>query len=228
MDEIYTFLVRGSSSRLPRGYIWLIPVWFAVLGLVVVLVSRHASGSLPLWLGVAEIGGMLLAAVILIAVLATVRRHAFRANSHGIWLGVRTTRKRPKLRQVHIVWADVAQMRMVARSYGVLLEITLGPAARIVHRPGPARQALRLLGSLVMPVGFGRGTPGLTAARADPPRYLIKICDVTPKELRLALAAVKPDTLPVLQLAQKGTLRFAIPPPRKPAAARPVRPTVTR
>ena len=91
---------------------------------------------MPLWLGVTELGGLLIAACIRCACLLTVRHRAFRADSHGIWLGVRTNAQRPKLRQVHLTWSDVAQLRMVPRRYGVLLEITLGPAARIVHRPG--------------------------------------------------------------------------------------------
>ena len=216
MDDIYTFLVRGSSSRFPRGYIWLVPVWFGVLGFGVIAVGRRLSGTVPLWLAATEVGGMLIVALTVFSVLSTVRRHAFRISSHGIWLGCRTTRKRPKLRQVHIVWADVAQIRMAATFYGVLLEISLGPAARIVHRPGVARQLLLLLGVLFMPIGFGRGQPGLTAAREDPPRYLVKICDVTPAELRRALSAVTPHAVAVRVLTKAGPLRNPL--PRRQAA----------
>ena len=153
-------------------------------------------------------------------VLATVRRHAFRADAHGIWLGVLTDRKRPQLRQVHLAWPEVAQLQMVARRYGLLLEIRLSPAARIVYRPGVARQALLLLcGALLLPFGFGRGRPALTTPVADPPRYLIKICDITPAQLEAALATVTPDALPVWQLPKKGALRFTIPAAR-PAAGR--------
>jgi len=218
---MYTFLVRGPSSRFPRGYIWLTPAWFVILGLAGVLAGRRLGGGLPLWLGLTEIGSMLIAGLTLFAVLATHRRHAFRVSGHGIWLGVRTTRKRPKLRQIHLAWTDIAQLRMKARRYGVLLEITLSPAARIVHRPGPARQALMLLGSLVMPVGFGRGRPALTAAREDPPRYLVKVCEVTPAELRMVLATSKPATLPLPVKTIKVTRRVTIPPARKPAQAQP-------
>lgn len=217
MDEIYTFLVRGPASRLPRGYVWLIPVWFAVLGGVVALVIRHLSGTMPLWLGGTEIGSMVLAGLVLIGVLVTVRRHGFRANSNGIWLGISTTRKRPKLRQVHIPWADIAQLRMVSRRYGVLLEISLGPAARIVARPGLGKQALLLLGVLFMPFGLGRGRPALTTARSDPPRYLVKICDVTPAELRQVLTGLKPPALPVRVLTKAGVLRYATPLRQRPS-----------
>ncbi len=217
MDDIYTYLVRGPSSRFPRGYVWLIPVWFAVLAGVVLLIGRKLSGQLPLWFAATEVGGIVLAGLTLLCVLLTLRRHAFRANSNGIWLGIRTTLKRPKLRQVHIAWADVAQLRLARRHYGTMLEISLGPAARIVHRPGAVKQGLLLLGSLVMPVGFARGRPGLTAPRADPPRYLVKICDVTPEELAHVLAGLKPAELTMRVAAKPGASRFRPPPKQRPA-----------
>jgi hypothetical protein len=217
VEDTVTCLVRGPASRYPRGFIWLIPVWFAILSGAAVLVGADASttGLMPLWLGVTEVGGLLLAACTVILVLATVRHRAFRADGDGIWLGVRTKRKRPKLRQVHLAWPDVAQLRMVPRRYGVLLEITLTPATRISHRPSPVRQVLLWLGAFVLPFGFGRGTPALTMPKSNPARYRIKICDRTAPDLKLALAAVKPDA-PVQVMTKKGALRFTVPPPRKP------------
>jgi hypothetical protein len=208
LDDIYTFLVRGPSSRYPRGYVWVIPIWFALLALIVVLVSRDLGGHLSLWLWACELGGLAVSCVVLLCTLGTLRRHAFRVSAHGIWLGIRTTRKRPKLRQVYIPWADLAQMRMAPRQYGTLMEITLGPSRRIVPGLNAADQALMWLGSLFMPLWFGRGRPALTAARSDPPRYLVKLCDVTPAEVRRVLAAVMPPDLGVRVVAKTGTLRF--------------------
>jgi hypothetical protein len=223
LDDIYTFLVRGPSSRLPRGYVWLVPVWFAVIGLLVLYAGHRISGQVPLWLVGTELGGLLLACLTMIFVLGTVRRHAFRVSANGIWLGCRTKRKRPRLRQVHLAWTDVAMIRMAATGYGVLLEVGLTPAARIMQRPAVGRQLLLLLGVLVMPVGFGRGRPGLTAPRKDPPRYLIKVCDVTPAQLRHVLATVKPPELAVRTLTKRSGMRTpAVPPPRpvgQPAGA---------
>jgi hypothetical protein len=218
MDDTVTCLVRGPASMYPRGFIWLIPVWFTILGGAAVLVGTDASstGQMPLWLGLTEIGGLLIATCIAVGVLATVRHRAFRADRHGIWLGVRTTRKRPKLRQVHISWPDVAQLQLVTRRYGVLVQITLSPAARIIHRPNPGKQLVLWLGALAMPFAFGRGTPALTTPTADPPRYQIKVCDRTAAELKLALAAVKPDTLPVRVATKKSALRFTVSPQGKP------------
>ncbi len=208
MDEIYTFLVRGPSSRLPRGYMWLVPVWFAILGGLIALAIGYLSSPVPLWLVGSEIASMAVAAIVLIGVLLTARRHAFRVNASGVWLGISTPHKRPKLRQVHIPWADISQVRMASRPYGTLLEISLGPAARIITRPSLGRQALLLLAMLVLPFGFGRGRPALTAARPDPPRYLIKLCDVQPAQLRQVLAGVKPPNVPVRIAAKAAALRY--------------------
>jgi len=218
VDDTVTCLVRGPASRYPRGFIWLIPVWFAILSGAAVLVGTDASstGQMPLWLGLTEVGGLLIAACTVLGVLATVRHRAFRADRDGIWLGVRTTRSRPKLRQVHLSWPDLAQLQMVPRRYGVLLEITLSPAARIAHRPSPGKQVLLWLGALGMPFAFGRGMPALTMPSADPPRYQVKICDRAAADLKLALAAVKPEALPVRVVTKKGALRFTVQPPGKP------------
>jgi hypothetical protein len=218
LDDIYTFLVRGPGSRLPRGYIWLVPVWFAIAGVLVVFAGRRISGRVPAWLEATELASLLLACLTLICALGTVRKHAFRVSRNGIWLGCRTTRKRPRLRQVHIAWTDVAMIRMAATGYGALLEIGLVPAARITQRPGPGRQVLLLLGVLVMPVGFGRGRPALTAPRRDPPRYLVKVCDVTPAQLRQALAAVKPPAVAVRTLTKRSGMRSPAVPAPLPAS----------
>jgi hypothetical protein len=218
VDDTVTCLVRGSASRYPPGFIWLIPAWFAILSGAAVLVGTEASstGQMPLWLGVTELGGLLIAASTLFGVLATVRHRAFRVDSHGIWLGVRTKRKRPKFRQAHLCWPDVEQLRMFPRRYGVLLEITLSPAARIMYRPGVAKQVLVWLGALLLPFVFGRGAPALTKARMNPPRYHVKICDRSAVDLKLALAGVTPGELPVRVVSKKGALRFTVPPPSKP------------
>ncbi len=125
---------------------------------------------------------------------------------------------------MELAWPEIAQLRIVPRRYGALLEISLGPAARIVHRPGPGQQAMVVLGMLVMPFAFGRGTPALTTPRMDPPRYRLKICDTGSADLRLALNSVKPDALRVRVLSSTAALRFSVPPLRKPATRQPPTP----
>jgi hypothetical protein len=187
-------------------------------------VVNNASGRMPLWLGLPEIGGLALAAITSFCVLATARQYAFRADTHGIVLGISTKRRRPKLRQIYLPWEDIAQVRMIRRRYGLLLELTLGPSAPVAHRQGLGRQALVLLGALVMPFGFGRGTPALTMPRSHPPRYRVKICDVSPAELKQALVVVTPAGPPVRVLIKKGSLRFTPSPARQPVSQHPPTP----
>jgi hypothetical protein len=222
MDDVVICVVRGPGTRYPRGFLWVVPFWFVVVAAVALGVVRHESGKVPLWLGATEIGGLAIAFFIMFCVLATVRHHAFRAASAGIWLGIRTKRRRPRLRQVYLAWPDVAQLRMVPRRYGVLLEITLSPIAVTARRPGFAKQAMLAFFMLLLP-GFGRGRPAITAARRYPPRYRLRICDRTTGELRLALASVAPEALPLLMVPTRRALRYTIPAPRE-ALDRPAAP----
>lgn len=224
LNHTVTCLVRGPASRYPRGFLWLIPAWFIILSAAVTAVVDRAGGRLPLWLALPEIGGLALAATTAFCVLVTVRHYAFRADSHGIVLGVSTTRKHPKLRQLYLPWSEIAQLRLVRRRYGLLLDISVRPSAAIAPRPGPARQARTLLGALFMPFVFGRGTPALTMPVSSPPRYRLRICGVSPAELKQALAAVQPAGPPVRVLKSKGALRFTMSPPRQPLRRQPPTP----
>jgi len=224
LNDTVTCLVRGPASRYPRGFLWLIPAWFIILSAAVMAVIKKTNGHVPLWFGLPEIGGLALAAITMFCVLATVRQYAFRADSHGIVLGISTNRKRPKLRQLYLPWPEIAQVRMIRRRYGLLLEISLGPSAPIAHRQGFGKQALLLLGALVMPFGFGRGRPALTMPTANPPRYRVKICGLSPAELKQALAVVQPAGPPVRVLTKRSALRLTLPPARQPFSQQPPTP----
>jgi hypothetical protein len=221
VDDTVACLVRGPASRYPRGYVWLVPIWFLVLSGVVALVSVSVSGTLPLWLGVSEIGGLLLATCTAACVLLTATRMAFWADQRGILLGSRRQRRRPKLRQVYLPWPDVAQVRMVPRRYGVLVELLLSPAAPPVYRPSLPSQASLLLGALVMPIGVGRGRPALTMPRMQPPAYRVRVCERA-DQLSGALRLVAPENVPVRVLASMAALRLTS--PRRPRLPRPPQP----
>jgi hypothetical protein len=225
VDDTVACLVRGPASRYPRGYVWLFPIWFVILSAVVLLVTDILSGrKLPLWLDGCEIGALFLALCTAASVVLTARRMAFWADRHGVLLGSRRERKRPKFRQVYLPWSEIAQVRLVPRRNGALVELLLSPTARPVYRPGLRSQASILLGALVMPIGVGRGRPALTMPRLRPPAYRVKVYD-TAAGLSLALHELAPETVHVRVLTSMSALRHATPRlPRSPRAPRPPKP----
>jgi hypothetical protein len=223
VDDTVTCLVRGPASTYPRGYLWLIPIWFLLLSGAVALVSYIVGRSLPLWLAASEIGGLLVAACTAAGVLLTARRMAFLADTRGVLLGSSRKRKRPKFRQVYLPWSDISQVRLVPRRYGVLVELVLSPVAPPVYRPSLRSQAGLLLGALLMPIGVGRGRPALTTPRLRPPGYRVRLCQ-SEDDLGRALRAVAPETVQVRMLASMAALRMAGRLPRPPRVPRPPRP----
>jgi hypothetical protein len=224
VDDTVACIVRGPASRYPRGYVFLFPLWFAALSAVVALVSIKLGGKLPLWLGVSEIGGLFFAGCIAASVVLTSRRLAFWADRQGVLLGSRRARRRPKQRQVYLPWSHVAQVRVVPRRYGALVELLLSPTAPPVYRPSLGSQASVLLGALFLPLGFGRGRPALTTMpRLRPPAYRVRICERS-DELGRALQLLAPATVQVRLLVSMGALRHAnsrLPrPPRAPIPPR--------
>ena len=141
----------------------------------------------------------MLAVLTLIAVLTTVRSNAFVADGSGVWLGLRGGARRRFGRRrreyAYLPWTDVWQIRIAARFYGARLDIVL-PAGSIGRRH-PVRKFIAAAVTLVLPVSYLFRSPGLLLPRHDPPRYRIPLYDVTPEELRLALAPLVPPTVAI-------------------------------
>jgi hypothetical protein len=215
MDESFSALVRGPSSRLPRGYLCLVPVWCAVAGGAFWYGWNRLIGTLPLWYGALLAAGLAVAGILLACVLISVRHLAFRADANGIRLGIRSSRKRPRQRQAHLWWSDVQEITIAPRHYGSLVEISLGPSARIVRRRPPWRQGLLMIGMLLLPLCLGRGTPRLTEPRARTPQYRVRLYDVTPEELGLALASLALASVQILVMSRRRGPLLA----RRPQAA---------
>ena len=94
----YTALVKGSSAVFPRGFLWLIPVWYAAIALVV-----KFKVKLPSWLtwyAPYAFGVTVLATLTLIVVLSTMRNNAFVADESGILLGLRGAARRRFSRKI--------------------------------------------------------------------------------------------------------------------------------
>ncbi len=192
MEHRYAALVRGSSAIFPRGYLWLIPVWY--VGIAALLEIKDKP---PSWYAACALAATLLAVLTLVAVLTTVRSNAFVADDSGVWLGMRGGARRRFSRRrrenAYLPWADVWQVRIATRFYGARLDIVL-PAGSIGNRHHVRRLVADVI-TLVLPVSYLFRSPGLLRPRRDPPRYRIPLYDVTPEELRLALAPLVPPTV---------------------------------
>jgi hypothetical protein len=210
--------VRGPSSKLPRGYLLLIPFWVSVIVGALYYGWTKTVGPLAWWYIDFAIGGLAFSCLVLFWVQATVRRLAFRVDLNGIRLGVRSERKRPRRRQVYLWWAHIEELSIIPRYYGLILEIKLSPTAQLRPHRGFVGQILLMIGMLVLPVGLGRGTPRLTEPRLRAPQYRVRICDVTPQELGMVLAPLAPPDVDIMLLSRRRRELLAR---RVPAAAVP-------
>jgi hypothetical protein len=225
LDDSFSALVRGPSTRYPRGFPLLFPLWLAIVLAGAWIAWLRVIGPMQWWYGDTLVGGMAIASITVLGVLMTIRQPAFRADRNGIRLGLRTERKRPRHRQAHLWWSDVRQLRIEPRRYGALVEISLGPAARITRRRGVLRQALLWCAMFLLPFGLGRGTPRLTEPGRKDPQYRIRLYDVTPEELGLALAALALPAVEIIVISRRyGPIMARRPQPaapRQPAPAAP-------
>lgn len=188
MGNRYIALVRGPSSVFPRGSLWVIPVWYAVIAGQV-----YSAARLPSWYLPVALGGMLAVAVTLLIVLGTMRNNAFAADEGGITLGLRGGGQRRlgrrRRKQRHLDWNQIEQLRVTRRYYGARIEMTLSPAAQVAD--GPVALLGRLAGAvllLILPVTYVFRAPGLAFAGSSSLRYRIQLCDVDGAELTSLLS----------------------------------------
>lgn len=227
MHDRYAALVKGPSTLFPRGFLWLIPTWFAAIALLLKFKTQT-----PPWYGYAALLGLLLAASTLLLVLTFVRNNAFVADGSGIWLGLRAgaTRRLGRRRRTirPVPWPQIEQLRIVPRAYGARLDVMLGGPAPMVSWPRALAKIAANSLLLILPISYLFRTPGLLTPRTDPARYRIPLYDVTAAELRVALRHLAPATVQVVEIPrwriqamrQRRALRPA--PHAPPAPLRPV------
>ena len=187
MGKRFTALVRGPSPVLPRGFVWIIPVWYAVIAALI-----YHFGRLPRWYLLVALAGLGLALVIHLTVLVTLRSNAFVADSGGITLGLRAgarRRGRRRRQNADLPWTKIEQVSVAGRHYGARLDIVLGPSAPL-RRTSAARRAAATAVTVLLPVCCLVRAPGLLAPRRSGPDYRVRLCDVDPERLRSALTAL--------------------------------------
>jgi hypothetical protein len=194
VENRYAALVRGPSAIFPRGYLWVIPLWYAGIA-----VAADVKGRLPSWYGLCALAATAMALFTLIAVLATMRSNAFMVDENGIVLGLRGAARRRfgrRRRQRHLEWHEVRQLRIVYRPYGARLDIFLPDGSVSGCGPIVWRVAAAILTVLLPPACMFR-SPGLLRPRSNPLRYRIPLYDVTPEQLQLALVPFAPPNVPI-------------------------------
>jgi hypothetical protein len=194
VENRYPALVRGPSAVFPRGYLWLIPLWYLVL-----VALAYDSNRLPSWYEVCCIGPVFLALLTVVVVLATLRSNAFVADDSGILLGLRGAAQRRigrRRRQKHLAWYEVSQLRIAYRPYGARLDIFMAAGSATGNGRAIWRIIAAVLTVLLPPACMFR-SPGLLRPRSGPVRYRVPLYDVRPEQLRLALAPLAPPNVTI-------------------------------
>src|SRR5258708_37629844 len=124
----YAALVKGSCPIFPRGFLWLIPVWYTAIAVVIKVKVKPLS-----WYGPYALGATLLAALTLIVVLSTMRNNAFVADDSGIRLGLRGAARRRighrRWASTRPPWPEVKPLKIPSRPCGARLGIPLHRAS---------------------------------------------------------------------------------------------------
>jgi hypothetical protein len=201
-DGLYVPVI-GPSAILPRGYLWVTPIWYLVLAAALAL-----SPWPPAWFRLAAAAGLLGAMIVFILVVNSITTHAFAVDLEGIDLGLppfsrRRGRRRRDVR--HLPWRQIERIRMAPRAYGARVEIILSQDASLAlrgFRHGPARRALRWI-LLLIPFWYVRRPTALISPLDGPPRYVANVRGITVDELRHRLRAFAPPDVAIAILVRK-------------------------
>ena len=201
-DGLYVPVI-GPSAILPRGYLWLAPIWYLAIAGALAL-----SPWPPMWFRAAAAAGLLGALIIFVLVLNSITTHAFAANAEGIELGLPVfTKRRGRRRRAmrHLPWRDIERIRIDRRPYGARVEMILSQDASLAvrgYRHGPALRAVRWL-LLMIPFLYLTRPTALTTPLEGPPRYEAHVRGITVDELRHRLRAFAPPDVAIAILVRK-------------------------
>lgn len=214
MQDSLSAQVAGSSSIFPRGYLWLAPVWYAIVAAWLAWAQWP-----PVWFRLSAMIGLLGALITFLVALSTLSVTAFTADETGVWLGLPPFTKRHGLRRkrtTYLPWQYVERVRMRARPTGVRLEIILNPNAHLTmlaYQTSRVQQAWRWM-TLFIPFLYLHRPTALTTPLDRPLRYEVTLRGTTVEELRMVLRALAPREVAVAVLVRKR-------PPAAPAAVGP-------
>ncbi len=201
-DGLYVPVI-GPSAILPRGYLWLAPIWYLAIAAALAL-----SPWPPIWFRLAAAAGLLGAMIVFLLVLNSITTHAFAATREGIDLGLPSFSKRRGRRRRdsrHLPWRQIERIRIAPRPYGARVEMILSQDASLAlrgFRHGPVRRAVRWI-LLLIPFWYLLRPTALTSPLDGPPRYEARIRGITVDELRQRLRAFAPPDVAIAILVRK-------------------------
>lgn len=200
-DGLYAPVI-GPSAILPRGYLWLAPIWYLASAAALAL-SRWP----PAWFRLTAAAGLFGAMIVFILVLNSITTHAFAATAEGVDLGLPSfSRRRGRRRRgvKHLPWRQIERVRLAPRPYGARVEVILRGDASLAlrgYRHGPVRRAVRWI-LLLIPFWYLFRPTALTSPLDGPPRYEAKVRGITVDELRQWLRAVAPPEVAIAILVR--------------------------
>ncbi|HEX6931691.1 MAG TPA: hypothetical protein VF162_06090 [Streptosporangiaceae bacterium] len=201
-DGLYVPVI-GPSAILPRGYLWVTPIWYLVFAAGLAL-----SPWPPVWFRLAAAAGLLGAMIVFILVISSITTHAFAVNAEGIDLGLPSfSRRRGRRRRdvKHLPWRQVERIRLAPRPYGARVEVILSQDASLAlrgYRHGPGRRAVRWI-LLLIPFWYMLRPTALISPLDGPPRYQASVRGITVDELRHRLRAFAPPDVAIAILVRK-------------------------
>jgi len=195
--------VIGPSAILPRGYLWLAPIWYLIAAMALAL-----SPWPPMWFRITAAAGLFTAMLVFVLVLSSITTHAFTASEDGIDLGLPAFSRRRGLRRRdvrHLPWQYIERVRIAKRASGARVELILSPNATLAlrgYRHGSLRRAAGWI-MLLIPFWYLLCPTGLTSPMDGPPRYQVNLRGVTVDELRRRLRAFAPPDVAVAVLVRR-------------------------
>lgn len=195
--------VIGPSAILPRGYLWMAPIWFLAV------TAALATSPWPIWFRLTAVVGLLASLIVFVIALNSITTHAFLADDQGVRLGLpASSRRRGRRRRDvrYLPWRQIERIRLAPRAYGTRVELILGPNASLALRGfkhNPARRACRWL-LLLIPFWYLLRPTALTTPLDGPPRYRVNLRGVSVDDLRSRLRAVAPPDVTVAVLIRTG------------------------
>jgi hypothetical protein len=201
-DGLYIPVI-GPSAILPRGYLWLAPIWYVAIAAALAITPWP-----PIWFRLAAAAGLLGALLVFVLVVNSITTRAFAANAEGIDLGLPSFSKRRGRRRrdvKHLPWHQIERIRIAQRPYGARVEMILSQDASLAlrgFRHGPARRAVRWV-LLLIPFWYLLRPTALTSPLDGPPRYQANVRGITVDDLRHHLRAFAPPDVAIGILVRK-------------------------